>query len=38
MRGPALMQGYWGQPAKSQEVLVPNPFQAAYDEIVLPDG
>ena len=26
------MQGYWGQPAKTREVLVSNPFQEAYDE------
>ena len=25
VRGPTLMQGYWGQPAKSMEVLVPHP-------------
>ena len=38
MRGPSLMQGYWGQPAKTQEVLVPNPFQAAYHETVYRTG
>ena len=38
VRGPSLTQGYWGQPAKSQEVLVPNPFQAAYHEIVYRTG
>jgi amino acid adenylation domain-containing protein len=37
-RGPSLMQGYWGQPGKTQEVLVPNPFQAAYRETVYRTG
>jgi amino acid adenylation domain-containing protein len=32
VRGPGLMQGYWGQPGKTGEVLVSNPFQEAYDE------
>jgi acyl-coenzyme A synthetase/AMP-(fatty) acid ligase len=31
-RGPGLMHGYWGQPDKTGQVLVRNPFQAAYDE------
>jgi acyl-CoA synthetase (AMP-forming)/AMP-acid ligase II len=26
------MHGYWGQPEKTGQVLVRNPFQAAYDE------
>jgi amino acid adenylation domain-containing protein len=38
VRGPSLTQGYWGQPGQSQEVLVPNPFQAAYHETVYRTG
>lgn len=32
VRGPGLMSGYWGDQEKTRRVLVPNPFQAAYDE------
>ena len=38
VRGPSLMRGYWGQPAKSQEVLVPHPFRAEYNELVYRTG
>ena len=32
VRGPGLMRGYWGDPEKTGQVLVRNPFQQAYDE------
>jgi amino acid adenylation domain-containing protein len=31
-RGPGLMSGYWGDPAKTSGVLGQNPFQPAFDE------
>ncbi len=31
-RGPGLMSGYWGDPGKTRQALVRNPFQGAYDE------
>ena len=38
VRGPSLMRGYWGQPTKSSEVLVDNPFQPEYAETVYRTG
>jgi amino acid adenylation domain-containing protein len=32
VRGSTLMRGYWGDPGKTDRMLVKNPFQAAYDE------
>jgi amino acid adenylation domain-containing protein len=31
-RGAGLMRGYWGDPGKTSQALVANPFQAAYHE------
>jgi acyl-CoA synthetase (AMP-forming)/AMP-acid ligase II len=38
VRGPSLMRGYWGQPAKTREALVQHPFRAEYDELVYRTG
>jgi amino acid adenylation domain-containing protein len=38
VRGPSLMRGYWGQSAKTSEVLVRSPFRAEYDELVYRTG
>ena len=38
VRGPSLMRGYWGQPAKTSEALVRNPFRTEYDEFVYRTG
>ena len=32
------MRGYWGQPGKTRQVVVRNPFQEAYDEPVYRTG
>jgi amino acid adenylation domain-containing protein len=37
-RGPSVMLGYWGLPEKTGQMLVPNPFQAAYHELVYRTG
>jgi amino acid adenylation domain-containing protein len=38
VRGPGLMCGYWGDPAKTAAMLVTNPFQAAYAEAAYRTG
>jgi amino acid adenylation domain-containing protein len=38
VRGPSLMRGYWGQPTKTSEVLVPDPSRAGYDELAYRTG
>jgi amino acid adenylation domain-containing protein len=38
VRGPSLMRGYWGQPAKTSEALVRDPFRDEYDELVYRTG
>jgi amino acid adenylation domain-containing protein len=38
VRGPSLMRGYWGEPAKTSEVLVPDPFRAESGELVYRTG
>jgi len=37
-RGPSLMCGYWGQPARTRDVLTRNPFRAEYEEPVYRTG
>jgi amino acid adenylation domain-containing protein len=38
VRGPLLLLGYWNQPAKTTEMLVPNPIQTAYPEMAYRTG
>jgi amino acid adenylation domain-containing protein len=38
VRGPSLMQGYWGHPEKTAKVLVRNPFQPQFYELLYKTG
>jgi len=38
VRGPSLMQGYWGLPEKTAKVLIRNPFQPLFHELVYKTG
>lgn len=38
VRGPSLMQGYWGHPEKTAKVLMRNPFQPHFNELMYKTG
>lgn len=38
VRGPSLMQGYWRHPEKTAKVLIRNPFQPHFHELVYKTG
>ena len=38
VRGPSLMQGYWGHPEKTAKVLFRNPFQPHFNELMYKTG
>jgi amino acid adenylation domain-containing protein len=38
VRGPSLMQGYWGHPEKTAKALIRNPFQPHFHELVYKTG
>lgn len=38
VRGPTVMQGYWGDPEKTSRLLVPNPLKSSTDEKVCRTG
>ena len=38
VRGPSLMQGYWGHPEKTAKMLIRNPFQPHFQELAYKTG